>query len=202
MPAESRTHQIGVMLFDGFDLLDVCGPLEVFAVAPGRFDVTLIGPAAGPVTSAAGIRVIADVSYADAAMSDAGAPPLDVALVPGGPGTRTLAGDPASSAWLRRWASGARLAASVCTGAALLAAAGLLNGYRATSNRRAFDWVRQHGERVTWVDGVRWVEDRDRWTSAGVSAGIDMTLALVGSFHGDAAAREAAARMEYAWNRP
>lgn len=154
--------------------------------------------------SAAGTRLVADISYADAAMSDADAPPWDIALVPGGPGTRTLARDPASSTWLRHWASRARLVASVCTGAALLAAAGLLDGYRATSNRRAFAWVREHGERVTWVDGVRWVEDRDRWTSAGVSAGIDMTLALVRSLHGHAAAHEAAARMEYPWarNRP
>jgi putative intracellular protease/amidase len=100
-------------------------------------------------------------------------------LVPGGAGTRPLAVDPGFLGWLAAWAGGARVVTSVCTGSALLAAAGLLDGYRATSNKRAFGWATSHGSSVDWVPQARWVEDRDRWTSSGVAAGMDMTAALL-----------------------
>jgi transcriptional regulator GlxA family with amidase domain len=83
----------------------------------------------------------------------------------------------------------------------LLAAAGLLDGYRATSNKRAFAWAKAHGAKVDWVAEARWVADGDRWTSSGVSAGIDMSLALVGHLHGEATADEVADRMEYERHR-
>jgi transcriptional regulator GlxA family with amidase domain len=191
--AAQVTRRVSLVLFEGFRLLDAIGPLEVLDMVDGGFDVTLVGPAAGPVNSSQGTCVVADVSYRDAQ-------PADIVIVPGGAGTRTLVHDAAWLKWLHTWAAPAPLVTSVCTGAALLAAAGMLEGYRATSNVRAFDWVRQFGEHVTWVEEVRWVEDRDRWTSAGVSAGIDMTLALAEALHGVETAREAAARLEYDWN--
>ncbi len=85
---------------------------------------------------------------------------------------------------------------SVCTGSAALAAAGLLDGYRATSNKRAFGWVTQHGPGVEWVPEARWVQDRDRWTSSGVAAGMDMAVALIASLLGDEVAESVAARVE------
>ena len=181
-------RRVSMVLFDGFELLDVFGPLEVFATA--GVPVTIVGPP--QVAGGAGVRVVSDVGYADAAAPD-------VVVVPGGPGTRALASDAAWLGWLAGWAAPARLVASVCTGSALLAAAGLLNGRRATSNLRAFDWASGHGRDVEWVRGPRWVEDGDRWTSAGVSAGIDMALALVGALCGPDVARDAAVRMEYDW---
>jgi len=185
-------RSVSMILFDGFELLDVFGPLEVFGLLPQRCAVTLIGPSAGPVASAQGTAVIADVGYA-------AAPRPDIVMVPGGHGTRLLADDGPWLAWLCDWAAKAELVTSVCTGSALLAAAGLLTGYRATSNRRAFDWVTTHGHDVEWVCDARWVEDRDRWTSAGISAGIDMTLALAASLWGADVAQAAARRMEYNW---
>jgi transcriptional regulator GlxA family with amidase domain len=189
-PAETLT----VVLFDDFELLDVAGPLEVFGGSGDRFSVTLVGPRPGPVTSAQGYEMVADLAYASA-------PPADIVLVPGGRGIRPAVDDGDLVAWLARWAAPAPYVASVCTGSALLAAAGLLDGYRATSNKRAFDWARSNGPRVEWVPEARWVEDRGRWTSSGVSAGMDMALALLAHLDGDDAALGVAQRMEYEWHR-
>jgi putative intracellular protease/amidase len=189
---DSGFRVVSVALFDGFEELDVFGPVEVFGLASERVRVRFGARAPGVVTGAHGAKVVADFGHDDA-------PAPDIALVPGGPGTRALVRDEAFLQWLGRWGSTAELVASVCTGSALLAASGLLDGYRATSNVRAFGWVTGFGPETRWVPDARWVADGDRWTSAGVSAGIDMTLALVASLHGQGAAQEIASRMEYDW---
>jgi len=122
-------RRVVVVLFDRFELLDVFGPLELFGALPDRFEILLLGEKAGPVRSAQGPIVLADHSYGDA-------PRPDVVLVPGGIGTRTLVQDRSFSAWLAAWALQAELVTSICTGSGVLAAAGLLDGYRATSNKR------------------------------------------------------------------
>lgn len=182
-------RRLTVVLFDGFELLDVFGPVELFSMAPGRIAVEFLGPQAGPVASSQGVQVIAPIGYAAAAAPD-------IVLVPGGRGTRGLVRDEAFLAWLRAWAAPASLVTSVCTGSAVLAAAGLLKGYRATSNKAAFGWVRQQGGNVHWIARARWVEDRDRWTSSGVAAGIDMAAALMAALFGEDVAHEVAARAE------
>jgi transcriptional regulator GlxA family with amidase domain len=187
-------RRITVVLFDRFELLDVFGPLELFGVLPDRFEIGLAGPAAAPVRSAQGPEVVPQTSYEEAARPD-------VVLVPGGIGTRRLVDDRAFLSWLSAWAGTADLVTSVCTGSALLAAAGLLDGYRATSNKRAFSWVCQQGPRVEWVPRARWVEDRDRWTSSGVAAGMDMTLALIARLHGGQLAADVADGVELEWHR-
>jgi putative intracellular protease/amidase len=187
MAASSR--RVSVVLFEGFELLDVFGPVELLAMLPEDFAVTLVGPVAGPVRSSQGTEVIAEAAYADAAAPD-------IVMVPGGMGTRVLAGDAGFLSWLSAWAEPAGLVTSVCTGSALLAAARLLEGYRATSNKLAFAWTSSHGQDVTWVARARWVQDRNRWTSSGVAAGMDMTAALIASLHGQQAAADAARRIE------
>ncbi len=184
-----KSRVVSVVLFDGFELLDVFGPVELFSRLPESIDVVLIGAQAGPVRSNQGTEVITALSYHDA-------PIPDIVMVPGGLGTRALAHDEGFLAWLRGWAVEAEIVTSVCTGSALLAAAGLLDGYRATSNKRAFAWAAGHGERVDWVQRARWVHDRDRWTSSGVAAGMDMTGALIAHLFGVAEARRAAAEIE------
>lgn len=166
------------MLFDGFELLDVFGPLELLGVLADRFDISLVGPTAGPVRSAQGPRAIADFAYDDA-------PVGEIVLVPGGIGTRTLVGDQIFCGWIADWGASAEFVTSVCTGLGVLAAAGLLDGYRATSNKRAFEWARAQSQQVEWVPEARWIEDRTRWTSSGVAAGMDMALALIGRLHGE-----------------
>lgn len=181
---------MSIVLFDNFELLDAFGPIELLSRVPDDITITLIGPAADPVRSFQGTRVAVDTSFAEAQKPD-------IVLVPGGQGTRTLVNDAAFISWLSNWAAAASLVTSVCTGSALLATAGLLDGYRATSNKRAFNWAAQHGDEVTWVHRARWVTDGDRWTSSGVAAGMDMTHALIADVVGPDAASEAAASIEY-----
>ena len=104
---------------------------------------------------------------------------FDLILVPGGIGTRREVDNPRLLEWLNQRAAAAILVTSVCTGAALLARAGLLDGKRATTNKRAFAWVASQGPEVNWIKQARWVEDGKFATSSGVSAGIDMALALI-----------------------
>lgn len=185
---------LGVLLFEDFELLDVFGPLEVLGHMKDAFRVVMVGPAAGSVASTQGPRATADVGRDES-------PPLDILLVPGGIGTRMGVADADLLAWVRGRADAASVVMSVCTGSALLARAGVLDGRRATSNKRAFDWVVTQGPRVEWVRRARWVRDGKYWTSSGVSAGIDMTLGFVADRHGRDAADTAARRIEYAWHR-
>lgn len=182
-------RRISVLLFDGFELLDVFGPVELLSRLPDSFSVTLIGSLAGPIRSSQGTEIVATVGYADAVTPE-------IVMVPGGMGTRRLIEDAEFLSWLASWSEGAELVTSVCTGSALLAAAGLLEGYRATSNKRAFTWVSGHGQDVTWVQRARWVKDRNRWTSSGVAAGMDMTAALIASLVGPQSATDAAREIE------
>ena len=185
--------RIGTVLFERFELLDVFGPLEMFGVLPARFELSMIGPTAGPVASNQGPRACADYAYADA-------PPVDIVLVPGGIGRLVVIEDRTFLEWVAGYCATADYVTSVCTGSALLAAAGLLDGYRATSNKRSFDWVREQGPRVEWVPEARWVVDRNRWTSSGVAAGIDMSLALIAQLCGDDVAHRLADNTEYEWH--
>jgi transcriptional regulator GlxA family with amidase domain len=189
--AEPRT--ITTVLFDGFELLDACGPLELFGALPDQFRLVLAGPGLAPVASRQGPALTPGTSYA-------AAPPPGIVLVPGGFGARALVGDRDFLDWLALWSAPAELVTSVCTGSAVLAAAGLLDGYRATSNKRAFGWVREQGPRTDWVPHARWVEDRDRWTSSGVAAGMDMTLALIARLHGRELAQAVADGVELEWH--
>ncbi len=159
-----------------------------------EFDIVMIGPTVGEVASAQGPRVVAASSYEDA-------PRVDIVLVPGGMGTRALVKDQTFLEWLRAWAESAEFIASVCTGSGLLAAAGLLDGYRATSNKRSFSWASAQGAEVAWIPEARWVEDGNRWTSSGVAAGIDMALALIARLCGEDVASGLADRVEYEWHR-
>lgn len=184
------TRRVATVLFEGFELLDVFGPLELFGVARDQFELVMLGPSPDPVASAQGPRVAPDHIYAEA-------PPADVVLVPGGIGTRRLVEDRAFLDWLVAYAGPAELVTSVCTGAGLLAAAGLLDGRRATTNKRSFAWVVGQGPAVEWVPEARWVVDGNRWTSSGVAAGIDMAVAILGSLLGDDLAQQIADQVEY-----
>jgi transcriptional regulator GlxA family with amidase domain len=187
---------IGALLFDGFELLDVFGPLEAWGMlaSAGGSKIVTTAASSGSVASAQGARVVADHSLVDC-------PKLDVILVPGGIGTRREVSNEALLEWLRRRSSEAEVVTSVCTGAALLARAGLLDGRRATTNKGSFGWVVEQGPAVHWVKQARWVEDGAFVTSSGVSAGIDMTLAVIARLVSNGAAERIAVGMEYDWHR-
>jgi transcriptional regulator GlxA family with amidase domain len=185
---------IGAVFFDGFELLDIFGPLEMFGVLNAQFDITAVAETAGTVISAQQVAATATQTFA-------AAPQFDVLLVPGGMGTRTQAANPAMLDFLRRQAAAAEIVASICTGAGLLAAAGLLDGRRATTNKRAWAWPVSQGPKVTWVPQARWVEDGNVFTAAGVAAGIDMALAVIARLLGEAMAIRVADGTEYDWHR-
>ncbi len=192
----SSPRTLGVLLFEGFELLDVFGPCEAYGIGDlgGAFRIAMVAPKAGPIASAQGPQAVAEfgIDYC---------PRLDVVLVPGGIGTRREVNNAALISWLRARAETAELFTSVCTGAGLLARAGLLDGRRATTNKRSFAWVESQGPHVKWVKQARWVEDGKFATSAGVSAGIDMALAIIARLVSAEKAEQAANGMEYEWHR-
>ena len=183
---------IGIVLFDGFETLDVFGPVQMLGRLP-KHKLVAISETGAPVTSAQGLTTEVHHDFASA-------PPLHVLLVPGGMGTRTEIGNSALLEFLQRKAGEATWIASVCTGAALVAAAGVLDGRRATTNKAAFEWVASHSDKVEWQPRARWVVDGNVLTSSGVSAGTDMALALVEQLYDHAQAEEAARVAEYVWN--
>ena len=185
---------LGVVLFEGFELLDVFGPLEMFGLAADHFEIRLISESGGVVASRQGPKSVCDDSFQSA-------PEIDVLLVPGGIGTRREVNNPVLLNWLKERSQQAELVASVCTGSALLAKAGVLDGLRATSNKLAFAWAASQSEKVQWEQQARWVDDGKVFSSSGVSAGIDMALAVIAKLVSLQAAEDAANFAEYTWQR-
>lgn len=185
---------IGVLLFDRFELLDVCGPLEMFGVLPGSFAIQIVAAQRGVVASTQGPRIEVDMALAEAER-------FDILFIPGGIGTRREVEKSELLDWIRTQAGRADHVATVCTGSGLLAATGALDGHRATSNKRAFEWVRSQGPKVDWVAQARWVRDGKFITSGGVAAGIDMTLGLIAELLGENVAIQVAKGTEYDWHR-
>jgi putative intracellular protease/amidase len=226
MSAENQLppcQRIGILVFEGFEPIDVWGFVEAFAIARfiGKgysdpagypFETVLISnetssPSAGatpaPVKSWNGPSVAPDL-FRDNALDQT----LDVIMIPGGWGTRLLLntsspeGESAKGAlldWVRCMDSRVRIMSSVCTGAAILAAAGVLDGLPAATNHQAFDWVASFGPRVLWDNVSRWVDAGHHVTSAGVSAGTDMGFYLVQRLAGRAVAEAAVLAAEYDW---
>ena len=186
--------RVGTALFDGFELLDVFGPLEMLGMLEPAPVLSMLAERPGSVRSNQGPICVADASLSEDA-------PLDVLLVPGGMGTRREMNNAAFLGDLRRRADSAKVVASVCTGSLLLAKAGVLDGRKATTNKRAFRLVSQNAPNVTWIAQARWVEDGKFFTSSGVSAGMDMALGLIAHLYGQAASKAAADRAEYEWHQ-
>jgi transcriptional regulator GlxA family with amidase domain len=191
-----------IFIFDGVEVLDFAGPFEVFSrtrLEPGvesrrsdgsaPFDVFTVARSTAPVHATGGLRVLPHFDFA-------GAPPIDVLVIPGGFGTRPLLDDLDVRGWIRGAASKAQLTTSVCTGALLLAKAGLLAGKHATTHWGAYDLLASLDSTIVVERDLRVVND-GIVTSAGVSAGIDMALAVVESLHGKAVADDTAKYMEF-----
>jgi transcriptional regulator GlxA family with amidase domain len=185
---------IAVVLFQDFELLDVFGPLEMFGLLHQNFELCLVAEDGDTVASRQGPRSVVDQVFADDRQ-------YDILLVPGGNGTRREVDNPVLLDWLKQQSPGAQYVTSVCTGSALLAKSGLLDGLRATTNKAAFEWVASQGDKVHWQKQARWVEHGKYFTSSGVSAGIDMSLALIARLLGQETADQVATWAEYEWHR-
>jgi transcriptional regulator GlxA family with amidase domain len=187
-----KRMSVGILIFPDVEELDFVGPWEVFTMAKlmgAPLDAFTAGWPDTNITCAKGLKVTADYACLDA-------PHADIVLIPGGKGTRLLAQDDAFNAAIRSYLAAATWQTSVCTGAALLARAGFLEGRKATTNRGALDFLRAHAPH-TYILDQRYVHDGSVVTSAGVSAGIDMTLWLVGHLFGEDLARSTQTHMEY-----
>ena len=181
-----------IILFPDVEELDFVGPWEIFSytgdLEPETCTVFTVSEHGGETRCKKGLRVIADYSFETA-------PRADIILVPGGWGTRAEIDNARMIDYIRRAGNAAELATSVCTGAFMLERAGLLNGRRATTHWRSLDRLRALG--TVEVVEERWVDDGTVITSAGISAGIDMALYLVGRLWGPETARRVQKGVEY-----
>ena len=190
---------VGILIFPDVEELDFVGPWEVFQMVntlarrrgeEERLDCFLLSPDGEDVRCVKGLRVGVDRAASDVDT-------LDVLLIPGGFGTRPLLEDAALIDWVRRIAPGCEWITSVCTGAFVLAKAGLLKGRRAATHWGAYEEFERLGLEGELVRDVRYVRDGNVVTSAGVSAGIDMSLWLVGQWYGPQYARDVQKAMQY-----
>ncbi len=198
------TRTVGIYIYHDVEVLDFAGPFEVFATAsrlhcrdrpaePPPFSVRLIAPEPGPIAARGGMRVLPDLQLTEH-------PQVDVLIVAGGVVTAELTrGD--LSEWLRSLDGSAEIMASVCTGAFLLAKAGLLEGRGATTHWEDIDEFSRMFPAVNAREEARWVEEGNLLTSAGISAGIDMSLHIVGRLAGEELAVRTARQMDYRWQR-
>ena len=201
---EKKVRTLGVVLYPGFEVLDVFGPVEMFmSLAPEQMRVIMVAEQAGPVPSGSmgdkagnwtGPKVVADYSYEDA-------PDIDILMVPGGAGTIKQLNTAATLEFLRNASGKAELVTSVCSGSALLAKAGVLDGHKATCNKQYYNLLISNGPKVQWQPKARWVEDGKFITSSGVSAGIDMSLAVIARLYGEETAERIANGTEYTWSK-
>lgn len=200
--ARMEKWNIGILVFDGVEVLDFAGPFEVFSrtrLAPGLdsrrgddtapFEVFIVARRREPVTCTGGLVVLPRFGFDDA-------PRIDLLVVPGGFGTRALLHDEELLGWIRRTAAGARKVASVCTGALVLAQAGLLEGRRAATHWGALDLLDSLGRGVT-VERTRRVVDDGVLTSAGVASGLDLSFHVVETLFGREVADETARYVEH-----
>lgn len=187
------TRRLGAILYDQFELLDLYGPLEMFGCLGEEIEIATVAERRGPVASTPGVETVARHDFGDC-------PDLDLILLPGGIGTVPQLENAALLDFLRDRAPAAEVTMSVCSGSALLARAGLLDGRRATSNKLFFSLARSQSEKVKWQTEARWVEDGSFATSSGVSAGTDMALAVIARLYGRERAERIAVLTEYTWH--
>ena len=189
---QQKTRTLGAVLYPQFELLDLYGPLEMFGCLGDALKIVTVAEQAGPVRSFPGPNTVAEFSFANA-------PQLDLILVPGGVGTFPQLDNAAILDFLRARVPRAEIAMSVCTGSALYAKAGLLDGRRATTNKQFFTVTCAAGPNAQWIPEARWVEDGPLVTSSGVSAGMDMALAMIAKLWGQSVAQQIADVTEYEW---
>lgn len=194
--------RLGIVVFDEVEVLDFCGPFEVFSVTrlneeqrqqePSPFDVLLVAQFDRPITTTGGMKVLPDITFDNC-------PSLDILVVPGGWGTRSEMKNETLLSFVRTHAAHVEILASVCTGALILGRAGLLDGLRATTHWRSLQMMRELFPKVMVDTESHVVEQGKIITSAGISAGIDMALRVVSRYFGETIARSTAKHMEYSF---
>lgn len=190
-PLMSRSFNI--VLFEDYTPMDVFGPVEVISKLPDMVKINFYSENGGTVRGGGNTKIETLPFFA--------LRKSDVFIIPGGWGTRKEVNNDALIRKIEESANDSEYVLTVCTGAALLAKTGLLDGRKATSNKLAFDWVKEQGDQVKWVRAARWVRDGKYYTSSGITAGIDMALGFVEDHYDTHIAEDIAQKMEYHWNR-
>jgi putative intracellular protease/amidase len=185
----SRPLRAAILVFEGVQIIDYCGPFEVFGQA--RVQPFTVAKTTDPLTTAMGMKVVPSHSFADC-------PPAEVLIIPGG-GVDTVENDPEAIRWLRDRAERAQFVLSVCNGAFILARTGLLDGLTATTFYGLLDEFQARYPRVKAIRDQRYVDNGKFLTTAGISSGIDGSLYVIGKLRGRAWAQRAALNMEYDW---
>nr|WP_279040852.1 DJ-1/PfpI family protein [Snodgrassella alvi] len=185
---------ISIILYPDFETLDVFGPVEIFGKVPD-WKMQFYSRDGGLISNRDGVQ-IATESFNTMPQSE-----IDTLFIPGGTGARTLILESDYINQLKQLAQKSQYVLTVCTGSALLAKSGLLDGKRATSNKLSFEWVKTSSLQTQWIEKARWVTDGKYYTSSGISAGMDMALAFVQDRAGETVARQIATRIEYRWQQ-
>ena len=191
------TRNLAIFLFDDVEVLDFCGPFEVFSVTNELNDdihlnVFTIAEQASPVLTRNGLSVNPRYTLADS-------PDLQMLLLPGGQGTRKVMNSAAVLSWLTAQYQNLELLLSVCTGSLILAKAGLLDGLAATTHHEVVELLRETAPKASIDTSKRFIDNGKIIVSAGISAGIDMSLYVVSRLFGEPIARRTATYMEYDW---
>ena len=183
---------VGVLLFDNFETLDVFGPVEILGRLKDLYSIRFYSLSGGLIGNSHGISISTEKLESEHSNSE-------IIIIPGGAGTRLGVNNALLIDTIRKISVSSNYVLTICTGSALLARTGLLDGRKATSNKRAFDWVLTNGKDVNWIKHARWVVDGKYYTSSGVSAGMDMALGFLADRHGLEFARKVAFEIEYNW---
>ncbi|MEP6750611.1 MAG: DJ-1/PfpI family protein [Bacteroidota bacterium] len=183
---------VAVLLFEDFETLDVFGPVEILGRLTHLYNIHFYSLQGGLIKNKHGVSI--DTEKLECIING-----VDIFLIPGGYGTRLEVNNAPLIGAIKQISTLSKYVFTVCTGTSLLAVTGLLDDRKATTNKRAFDWVMSTGQKVNWIKQARWVVDGKYYTSSGVSAGMDMTLGFVNDIHGNEFARELASQIEFTW---
>lgn len=185
---------LAALVFPGFETLDYFGPIEMLGGYGQETQIITVGKDSAPVPSVHGQHIMIDKTIAE--KSD-----YDLLLIPGGDSALALADDPAMMAWIKQTSAHAERVMAVCTGTVLLGMSGVLDGRRATTNKMDFTNTVPLAPKVDWIKEARWVQDGKFYTSSGVSAGMDMALAVMADLFGMEMADRIALGSEYEWHK-
>jgi transcriptional regulator GlxA family with amidase domain len=185
---------LAALVFPGFETLDYFGPIEMFGGFEGEIEITTVAKGRDPVASVHGQRIVIDRTIFE--KND-----YDLLFIPGGDSALNESKDEELMQWIREASANAERVMAVCTGTVLLAMTGVLDGRKATTNKLDFTKTVHLAPRVEWVKEARWVVDGNFYTSSGVSAGMDMALAVMADLFGMASAEKIAVSTEYEWHK-
>jgi len=194
MTKNKKMRTLAALVFPGFQTLDYFGPIEMLGDPEYEIEITTVAKSKEAVLSRHGQRIVIDKALSE--KSD-----YDILFIPGGDSALIEAKDEAFVQWIREAANNAERVMAVCTGTVLLGMTGVIDGRKATTNKLDFTSTVHLAPHVDWIKEARWVEDGKYFTSSGVSAGMDMALAVIADLYGMNKAEQTANGTEYIWNK-